>query len=85
MKIHDFLHAMNDRVMESQGIQTTSKKSFLNQAIKLNADIEITERLASPFKSLAVLSITQCHISRKSLQTLQVSCKIAMIYVNRFH
>lgn len=75
MKIHEFLHHLNEKVMESNGIELKHKKKSLlkQQAIKLDGNIDILDRNNYPFKSLSFLGITECHISRKSLGTLQVN------------
>jgi len=61
--------------MESNGLLNTKsqkKSSLKQQAYKLEGNFEIIDRMMYPLKSLSVLGITECHISRKSLHSLEV-------------
>lgn len=72
MKAHAFLKGLSDhlyKLKSSSGEEIIEKKKQRQQSLKNG---QISNRSLFPFRYLMVLGITDCHLSRQSIDLLQV-------------
>jgi hypothetical protein len=78
MKAHAFLKGLSDHLYKlktSTGEEIIEKKKQRQQSLKNG---QISNRSLFPFRYLMVLGITDCHLSRQSIDLLQVFTLICL-------